>query len=177
MHPALNRIQTMPKHLHLLRHADAAQKEARQDDKSREVTQAGIKDSLHMGAWFVEQNIHFDLLVTSSARRAEQTTQLIAESMKLDQPRILEEDVLYEASVRQLLDYVNTIEDGYDNVLVTGHNPSISYLAEYLTKAHIGDMAPGSVAIIRFDFNNWKSVGENTGQLLHYVAPEQIAKF
>lgn len=164
----------MPKHLTLLRHAEAAPKEARQDDKSREVTQTGMKDSLHMGARFLEQNIQFDLMVASSALRAEQTAALIAEGMKLENPRVLMEDVLYEASVRQLLDYINNIEDGYDNVLVIGHNPAISYLAEYLTKAHTGDMAPGSVAIISFDFGSWKEVSENNGELVGYLTPSSL---
>lgn len=162
----------MPKHLYLLRHADAAQKESRQDDKSRELTQSGVKDSLHMGAWLREQNVDFDLIASSSALRAEQTASLIAEGMKLDQPRMLVEDVLYDASVRQLLDYINNIEEGYDRVLVVGHNPSITYLAEYLTKADIGDMAPGSVAIITFDFSSWKNVSENTGVLVRYASPD-----
>ena len=161
----------MPKHLYLLRHAEAAAKEARQDDKTRELTQTGIKDCMHLGARFLEEGIHFDLLVSSSALRAEQTAGLIAESMKVENPRIHPEDVLYEASVRQLLDYVNNLEDGYNNVLLTGHNPGISYLAEYLTKADIGDMIPGSVAIIRFEFSSWKQVSENTGELVKYVSP------
>ena len=160
----------MPKHLYLLRHAEAAPKESRQDDKSRELTQTGIKDALHMGAWFREQSFPFDIIITSSALRAEQTAELIAEGMKLDHPRILPEDVLYEASVRQLLDYVNNIEDGYHHALVVAHNPAISYLAEYLTKADVGDMASGSVAIITFDFSSWKLVTENTGVLVRYRA-------
>ena len=88
---------------------------------------------------------------------------MVAEGMKLDHPRIVLEDVLFDASVRQLLDYVNNIEDAYQSVLIVGHNPAISYLAEYLTKADIGDMAPGAVVIIRFELSSWKLVSENTG--------------
>lgn len=153
----------MSRTLYLMRHAEAAAKEARQEDKSRELTQSGVKDALHTGAWLREQNTNWDLIVSSSAIRAEQTALMVAEGMKLDHPRILLEDVLFDASVRQLLDYVNNIEDAYQSVLIVGHNPSISYLAEYLTKADIGDMAPGAVVIIRFELSSWKLVSENTG--------------
>ena len=146
-----------------MRHAEAAAKEARQEDKSRELTQSGVKDALHTGAWLREQNTNWDLIVSSSAIRAEQTALMVAEGMKLDHPRIVLEDVLFDASVRQLLDYVNNIEDAYQSVLIVGHNPAISYLAEYLTKADIGDMAPGAVVIIRFELSSWKLVSENTG--------------
>lgn len=167
----------MSKQLYLLRHAEAAPKESRQDDKFRELTQAGVKDCLHMGAWLREQNFQFDLIVSSSALRAEQSAEMIAEGMKLNNPKILLEDVLYEASVRQFLDYVMNIEDGYDDVLIVAHNPAISYLAEYLTKADIGDMAAGSVVMIRFDFSSWKQVSENTGELVKYVSPEMVNRF
>lgn len=167
----------MAKTLYLLRHAEAAGKEARQEDKARELTQGGLKDALHMGAWFAGQSIAFDLIASSSALRAEQTATLVTEGMKLEHPKILVEDILYEASTRQFLDYVNNIEDGYNHVLVTGHNPAISYLAEYLTKADVGDMAPGSTVIIRFDFSSWKNVSENTGVLLKYVTPAEVARF
>lgn len=167
----------MAKHLYLFRHAEATGKEGRQEDKTRELSQTGIKDSLHMGAWFLEQKLSFDLLISSSALRAEQTTMLAAEGMKLEQPKILLEDILYEASVRQFLDYINNIEDGYQNVLCVGHNPTISYLAEYLTKADTGDMTPGSVAIIKFENASWKEVGENTGELVGFVTPEMVARY
>ena len=153
----------MSRTLYLMRHAEAAAKEARQEDKSRELTQSGVKDAVNTGAWLREQNTNWDLIVSSSAIRAEQTALMVAEGMKLDHPRIVLEDVLFDASVRQLLDYVNNIEDAYQSVLIVGHNPAISYLAEYLTKADIGDMAPGAVVIIRFELSSWKLVSENTG--------------
>ena len=166
----------MPKTLYLLRHSEAVAKGSRQDDKLRELSQSGMKESLHMGSWLMEQNIHFDLMVSSSAVRAEQTAELLAEGMKLDQPKILLEDVLYEASVRQFLEYINNIEDAYHHVLITGHNPTISYLGEYLTKADIGEMATGSIAMIKFDFSSWKLVSENTGVLEKYITPESVVR-
>ena len=167
----------MAKHLYLFRHADAAGKESRQEDRSRELSQAGIKESLHMGAWFQEQQFKFDVIISSSAQRAEQTAMLAAEGMKLDKPKIILEDVLYEASVRAFLDYINNIEDGYDHVLIVGHNPVISYLAEYLTKADIGEMVPAALVIMKFDFKSWKQVSENTGVLINYTTPDMVMKY
>ena len=169
--------ETVAKKLYLMRHAEAGAKESRQDDQGRELNAAGIKNSRHMGAWFDEEKVHFDLIVASSATRAGQTAELVPEGMNLEHPRILLEDVLYESSVRQFLDYINNIEDAYNHVLIIGHNPAISYIAEYLTKAEIGDMAPGSVAVIRFDLSSWKTASENTGILERYVIPESIVKY
>ncbi|MEO5599727.1 MAG: phosphohistidine phosphatase SixA [Cyclobacteriaceae bacterium] len=167
----------MAKHLYLFRHAEAAGKESRQEDRNRELSQAGVKDSLHMGAWFQDQNIKFDAIISSSAMRAEQTAMLAVEAMKLEKSKIILEDVLYEASLKVFLDYLNNIEDAYQHVLCVGHNPVISYLAEYLTKAEMGEMVAGSVAIIKFEFPTWKKVSENTGELVQYVTPEMVARY
>lgn len=153
------------KTLYLMRHAKATARESRQDDKTRELTQGGVKDSLVVGTSLRERNVAFDLIIASSAVRTEQTASLVAEAMNYDLNRILLADELYDASVRQFLEYVNNVEDAYNHVLIVGHNPAISYLAEYLTKADIGDMSTAGVAIIKFDFRSWKLVSENTGVL------------
>jgi phosphohistidine phosphatase len=160
-----------------MRHAEAAPAEARQPDKLRELTQAGVKQSLHTGAWLSENNVSFDIIASSSAARAEQSASLVLEGMKLEHARIVSEDVLYDASVRQLLDYINNLEDAYNAVLCVGHNPAISYLAEYLTKAEMGAMVPCSIAVIRFDFSTWKHVTENSGTLERYLTPDVAARF
>lgn len=167
----------MAKHLYLFRHAEAVGKESRQEDITRELSQAGVKNSLHMGAWFKEHTITFDMMVSSSAMRAEQTAMLIADAMKVDKSKIILTDVLYEASLRVVLDYINNIEDAYESVLCVGHNPAISYLAEYITKAETGEMVPGSVAIIKFELPSWKLVSSNTGELVNYVTPEMVAPY
>lgn len=167
----------MPKTLYLMRHAEAAPGDARQHDKTRELTQAGVKQSLHVGAWLAENSLSFDLLASSSAARAEQTASLLAEGMKIENARIVTDDALYDASVRQLLDYVNNLEDSYGSVLCVSHNPAISYLAEYLTKAEIGVMVPCSMAVITFDFTTWKQVTENSGVLQRYLTPDAVARF
>ena len=153
------------KTLYLMRHAKAAARESRQDDKTRELTQAGVKDSVVVGTALRERNVAFDLIIASSAARTEETACLVAEAMNYDLNRILLADELYDASVRQFLEYVNNMEDAYNHVLIVGHNPTISYLAEYLTKADIGDMSTAGVAIINFDLGSLKLVSENTGVL------------
>lgn len=157
-----------------MRHAKASHQESKEDDKSRELRPEGVRQSRHIGAWFDAQKIRFDLMISSSATRAEETARLVAEGMDIEPPRLLIEDALYEVSVRNFLDYINNIEDGYERVLIVGHNPTISYLAEYLTKADIGDMSTGSVSIISFNLASWKLVSENTGVLERYVRPDEV---
>jgi phosphohistidine phosphatase len=62
------------------------------------------------------------------------------------------------------------------NVLCVAHNPAISYLAESLTKAEIGDMPPCGLAIIKFNINSWKEVSQGSGELENYIYPGMLSE-
>jgi phosphohistidine phosphatase len=81
---------------------------------------------------------------------------------------------LYEASVRTFLREITQLEDTLNHVLCVGHNPSISYLAEYLTKAEIGDLPPGGLVIIQFEILLWQKIGEASGKFIKLIIPETV---
>ncbi|MBT1705358.1 SixA phosphatase family protein [Chryseosolibacter indicus] len=164
----------MPKHLFLLRHAESIEKQIRQQDKDRELSTNGVKEAMQIGSYLLKESIYPDFIFTSNATRTTATTQLVADIIKFDINKISAEDELYDASVRTFLEFITRIDDSYSSVLCVGHNPVISYLAEYLTKAEIGSMATGSLASIKFNFNSWREASEGTGELLNYVAPSML---
>ena len=58
--------------------------------------------------------------------------------------------------------------------MCVGHNPTITHVAEYITKAEIGDLVPGGLAIIQFNFNSWNEVSEGNGELVNYIYPAML---
>jgi phosphohistidine phosphatase len=161
----------MPKNLYLLRHAHSIDKQPGQPDKERDLSAAGIKECFQMGGYLSKKRVRIDVIFSSSATRAKETTQLIADTIKYDPEKISTEDALYDASVRTFLEFINNIDDGFNAVMCVGHNPVISYLAEFLTHGEIGDMATGSMAAIAFDLSSWRQVGQSTGKLADYIVP------
>jgi len=161
----------MPKNLYLLRHAHSLHKQLGQPDKTRELSQKGISECFQIGAHLLHQRAKIDMVFSSSATRAMETTKLLADTIKLDQERILFEDELYDASVRTFLGFINRMDDNLNAVMCVGHNPAITYLSEYLTREAIGEMATGSIAIIRFDFSSWNQAARANGKLLKYIIP------
>lgn len=157
-----------------MRHAEAVEKSHHHTDKDRELSSTGIQQSIKMGAYLASGNMQPEMIFCSPAERAKETAALVAERFKLSQQQISEAD-LYDASVRTFLDFINKLDSIYNNVLCVGHNPTLSYLAEYITKAEIGSMSPGSVAIIRFNISSWVEVSQGSGELLNYITPETIS--
>lgn len=164
----------MERFLYLMRHAQSADKQPGQADKVRELTVQGIRDSIKIGSWLNSQKINPDLILTSTAIRAKATSGLLLDTLKLMPDKILLNDELYEASVRTFLKEVTQLEDTLNHVLCVGHNPTISYLAEYLTKAEIGDLPPGGLVVIRFEILLWHKIGEASGTCIKLITPEII---
>lgn len=164
----------MPKLLYLLRHAQSAEKQSGQPDKERELTTSGVKESLLIGNFLNKQNFFPDIIITSTANRAHSTARLVADALKLDLEKLVSDEELYTASVRTFFEFISRLDDSYNSALCVGHNPVISYLAEYLTKAEIGDMASGGLVTVKLAFSNWKDLGEGNGELVSYVYPEML---
>jgi phosphohistidine phosphatase len=164
----------MPKHLYLLRHGASAEKQTGQSDKERLLTPQGTRETLLIGGYLIKQKIMPGIIVTSTAERARTTAGLIADAMKVDPDDVLLEEELFQASTRTFLELINGLDDAHTHVMCVGHNPTISYLAEYVTKAEIGDMAPAGLAIIRFNCNSWKDAGPDKGELISYISPQML---
>lgn len=164
----------MERFLYLMRHAQSADKQPGQTDKERELTVQGLRDSIKIGAWLYNEKINPDAIVSSTAVRAKSTAGLLVDTMKL-MPEILRlNDELFDASVRTFLQEITQLEDTLNRVLCVGHNPAVSYLAEYLTKAEIGDLPPGGLVIIQFDILLWQKIGEGSGKFVKLITPETL---
>jgi phosphohistidine phosphatase len=164
----------MPKQLYLLRHAEALDKSGHQTDKERQLTTAGVQQGVQVGAYLLRENFALEAIFSSTAERASQTASLVADTVKLDGRRIFFDDELYDASVRTFFAFVNKLDNAYHHVMCVGHNPTLSYLAEYLTQAEIGDMATGGLAIISFKITSWAEISQGNGELLRYVDPAAL---
>lgn len=164
----------MPKYLYLFRHAESLEKQMGEHDKDRDLSPSGMRSAVQIGSFLIQENITPDVIYTSSAVRTQSTTQLVADAIKFNQDKILIEDDLYEASVRTFFEFITRIDDGYNSVMCVGHNPSISYLAEYLTRAEIGDMVTAGLAMIKFNINTWREIGQGNGELVRYVYPAML---
>src|SRR5688572_23937502 len=121
----------MSRFLYLLRHAQSADKQPGQADKERELTLKGMQDATLIGRYLHDQKKIPKIFLTSTANRAKATTQLVCDVLKTEDEKIQLEDELYEASVRTFLGIVKQQDDSADAIMCVGHNPAISYLAEY----------------------------------------------
>ncbi|MEO1054211.1 MAG: histidine phosphatase family protein [Bacteroidota bacterium] len=164
----------MSKHLYLLRHAQTKEKQTGQSDFDRELTSIGLQNANRMGINFSNKNIQPDIIISSQAKRAKTTSKIIAEQIRYNPDKIHFNEEIYNASIRTLLQVVNQMKDEWNSVILVGHNPAITYLAEYLTNEEIGDMSTCGFVVIEFPFDEWQLVSEGNGNFITYEYPDLL---
>lgn len=164
----------MAKTLLLVRHAEAAEANANQRDAERELTPKGYRDAPRIGRYLFDKQVLPHVIWSSTAQRALATSELIAEQLKFDTLKIKTSVDIYQASVRSLLQLVNEQKEQHEQVLIVGHNPAITYLAEYLTGEEIGDMVPCGVVYVSFAVDEWGQISQDTGTLEAYLQPDHL---
>lgn len=154
------------KTLLLIRHAEAESTYFGVDDRKRELTQEGFTQAVHLGKKIVAGNFKPEVLFYSDAVRTTITTQLILEQLDIPEEATFVEPSFYEANVGRLLEFINQRSNEVDNIAIVGHNPAISFLAEYLTGEVIGNLSPANAVVITFDLDSWELLSQATGTLL-----------
>ena len=164
----------MSKELLLVRHADARAAESGQRDAERELSPRGYQDATRLGHYLYQQQQNVDFLLISTAQRAQRTAEIIAEQMHYGPHKIQLLDKLYQASVRSMLEVINGQADEFDCLMVVGHNPTLTYLAEYLTGEAVNSMEAGGLLVLGLTANSWAEVTQQSAVVKAYVTPDQL---
>ncbi len=160
--------------LYLVRHAEAEDASAFQRDHDRELVPPGIMAAARIGHYLHDQHIVPERLLSSTANRAKDTAKVVAEQLGIKPDTIELIADLYDGGPRAYLAALNALPGACGSVMLFGHNPDISYFAEFLTHESLGDMDKGAVAAIEFDDLNWDEISGRTGTLAFYVSPNHL---
>jgi phosphohistidine phosphatase len=155
------------KYLTVLRHGFAEPGIGRDGDFSRTLTKDGGSRLIRLGQLLHRRDTAFDLVISSSAIRTTQTTEIIGSFCEYK--KMLFEDLLYEAELKTILSILQGIDNSETHVLLVGHNPGVSTLATYLTGEKFINMDPGMMVRMEFHLSDWKQLTSNTGILLEII--------
>lgn len=164
----------MKKKLLLVRHAKAEDQSQMFKDFDRELVGSGIMDSARLGHYLRVEDCKVDLIKTSSAVRTYQTAKVMAEQMKYDTDAIEMIDKLYNGGPQAYLVAVNSTSEVVETLLICGHNPDISYFAEYLTGGDVGSMEKCSMITIEYSGVLWAEVSKKMGILKNYTTRQTL---
>ena len=159
------------KKLYLIRHAKSDWSNSSLDDFDRPLNNRGKKNAPFIGKILRTKNIHPDLIISSPAYRARETTRKIAKKINYKNEIMYNENI-YEASLKTILEIVNFIDDEYDNVFIVGHNPGLNMLAFYLIDFN-NNLPTSGVLEIEFNCKSWREVKKNNAKFVSFEYPKK----
>jgi phosphohistidine phosphatase len=158
------------KTLLLLRHAKSSRKDPDVKDFDRPLNQRGLKAASLVGEFIRKRKVQPDLVLSSPAERARQTTELVLAEAGL-KIAVRHDERIYEATGARLLEVVAQIEDEVKVAMLVGHNPGFEELLEALTgEAH--NLPTAALAGVELDIEKWNKVRAATGRLEWLVNPK-----
>jgi phosphohistidine phosphatase len=160
------------KTLFLVRHAKSSWNEPGLPDKDRPLNDRGKRDAPKMGERLAKRNVKPDLILSSPARRALKTAQIIAKRLDYRLEDILVDDRLYAAEADDLLHVIRELGDKPKSVMLIGHNPELTELAHRLSNK-ITRMPTCAVAELMFDAKSWSSTGKDKPARVTLYTPKQ----
>lgn len=156
------------KTLFLVRHAKSDWVNRELKDIERHLNERGYSDANKMSSQFKHTP---DLIITSPAIRAISTALIFARNLNYNANTICIKQELYESSVKDYLSVIHTIDNKYNTVLLFAHNPTISDVAQQLTRALPMELPTCAIAGIKFDVTDWKKA--KTGDLFLFDFPKK----
>lgn len=165
------------KTLYIIRHAEAEDfgNSAMLKDFNRNLTGKGISQSARLGSFLLKDNVKIDGFISSPANRAFQTAKVLLEQFKLDEDVISLEASLYGGGPRAYLTCLNNISEELSAVAIFGHNPDITFFAEYLTRDDVGgNMKKATFIELEFQNQTWAEISGKTGDMKRRVDVKSI---
>jgi phosphohistidine phosphatase len=160
------------KRLYLIRHAKSSWDDPDLADFERPLNKRGKEDAPVLGKRLKKSKVKLDLVLSSPAKRALKTAKIIAKELGFPKKQIVTDEFLYNASVSTLLNVIQNIDDTFQQVMLVGHNPGLTDLAQYLTNVQIDNIPTCGVFCMDFDHPSWQEVAEGKGKFVFFNYPK-----
>jgi phosphohistidine phosphatase len=149
------------KRLILMRHAKSDWSQGGLSDFERPLNKRGVNDSSNMGKWMADHLELPDVILCSSARRTQQSMQLLLLGMMSSgsDPKGIEQynfESMYLASTSTLKQLIHLHINQHESIMLIGHNPGMEgLLLHYCPNAPLTRsgklMTTANIAVIEFD--------------------------
>ena len=99
-----------------------------------------------------------ELMISSPATRAMATAEAMAEELEYPWDGIVAEERLYEADAEEILTVVEEQDDWIDRLMVIGHNPGLTALANILSRSDLENVPTCGVVELTYEVDRWMEI-------------------
>ena len=143
------------KTLLIIRHAKSSWDSADMSDFDRPLNDRGKRDVPVMAQRLIKANVAIDRFVSSPAKRARQTAEIIIEAFGKKAKEIHFIPELYHASLEVFKTVVAGLDDQDDTVALFSHNPGITAFANILSSVRLDNMPTCAIFAVKSPAASW----------------------
>jgi len=114
-----------------------------------------------------------DLIIASCSLRTQETADRLSEKIKFEGPKYYLRE-MYLTPPETLKEILMMQEQQFESILVVGHNPQMTEVANMLTEEHISKIPALGVVAINFDIDEWNELEDVKGEIDFFVYPKQF---
>lgn len=162
------------KKLIIVRHAKSSWDFENISDFDRPLKLSGIQHAHLMAGRLKSKGIRPDLIISSPAARSLQTAVIFATDLGVDMSLVRIEKDFYESYVDKVMQILNALNDEVKTVLVFGHNPCWTNLANYLMDSYIDNIPTTGVLGIDVNTDTWADLAKNKQHLEFFDYPKKL---
>ncbi|MDO8290223.1 MAG: histidine phosphatase family protein [Parvibaculum sp.] len=170
------------KRLCLMRHAKSDWSDPASDDFSRALNERGEIAANFMADYIAHSPYRPDYVICSTARRASQTCEPLANALGKNVP-VIYDDTLYHAMPDVLIAHARSTPESVQTLLIVAHNPGLVLLAMALARNPEDEIAlrvangvpTGGFMVFDFpDAQNWDDVSEGKAETIFFGRPRDL---
>lgn len=163
------------KEIYFIRHAKSSWDDPSLTDHDRPLNNRGKRDAPRMAHRLVGLGTSPDGILTSTAKRAKRTARAFREAFGLGKANVIEREELYHAGPRQIEAAIQRLPADWKTVLVFGHNPGYTDVANALQHNNYIDNVPTcGIVGARIDVDDWQKFSLKAATRTTFLYPKQV---
>jgi phosphohistidine phosphatase len=162
------------KKLYIVRHAKSDWSQPGQSDADRVLLEKGIRRTKLVLSYLIQRDVKPDRILTSHAARAFETARLIAGGLGIDEDSVITDKSIYHSDEDDLLTLIESVPDDIQSLMIVGHNPTLTNLANYFLDAPLEWLPTSGVIGIELNTVHWAEAGKAARNLHFIMFPKML---
>lgn len=162
--------------LTLIRHANAEWKDANIPDFDRPLNKRGLTEAEGLGNVLLEARLVPELVLASTAKRTQQTAEIVGRLLGVAVRRVKPVEQLYLARAEVILSLAQATGPKVHHLAIVGHNPGISELARDLAgeQTRVLELSTACACTLTFTATSWADINGPATEAVRYEPPAKL---
>ena len=143
------------KTVYIVRHGKAVPASANIADADRMLTDTGVARTFRVALFMAESKPVIDQIIASPAERAFATALIIADKLGVPANKVVASDKLFTGDESDTFDLLHELDDSVSNVMIVGHNPTITMVANHFANPKLESLPTTGVVSVHLDTEKW----------------------